>query len=156
MSHVKEHWFLSMLQYSLVQAVNLLHMSKNNVTQNIQFFSKPLPKPITVKRSLSNLWILLQASWQVKREGYKGRTSEVKWQTKWERSKRMTSERNILINYWICNNKAGRSGNSRGNNSFRYRVNLGLWRLRITKENNGPCLSAKQIILMLSCSIFPN
>lgn len=145
-----------MMQYSVVQAVNLLYVWKTNVTLSIQFFSKLLPKPIRVKCSQSNLWILLQASWQVKGEGYKGRTSKVKWQVKWERSKRRTSERNMLINYWICNNKAGRSGNSGGNNSFRYHVNLGLWRLRINKEINGPCLSAKQMILMLSCSFFPN
>lgn len=127
-----------------------LHVKEKCNTEHAVFQHCSLPKPITVKCSLSYLRIPLQASWQVKWEGSKGRTSEVKWQVKWEESKGRTSEGNILINYSICNN-AGRSGNSSGNNSFRYHVNLVLWRLRINKENNGPCIFAKQ----KSCEFFP-
>lgn len=140
-----DHFKLSMLSFTTADpCCSTLSASKSHVKEkcNTSFQDCSLQKPITVKCSLSYLWIPLPASWQVKWEGYKGRTSEG----------------NILINYSICNNSTGRSGNSRWNNSFRHYVNLGLTSPRINKEKNGTQQNVNHPLKfqMLCCSFCYN
>ena len=89
-------------------AVNLLLRVKDkcNTRARAVFQDCPLKSPLQSSTAPSYLWIPLRALWQVKREGSEGRTLEG----------------NVLINGAICNNNTGGSGND----SFRYRVNLGL------------------------------
>lgn len=94
------------------QAANLPHMLKKNVTRSTGSFSRLLPSKAYYCQLQPVLLVNpIKAPWQVKWKGPKGRTLEG----------------NILINYSICSNNTGRSGETRGNNSFGYHVNLGLF-----------------------------
>lgn len=96
---------------AMSQAANLPHMLKKNVTRSTSSFSRLLPSKAYYCQLQPVLLVNpIKAPWQVKWKGPKGRTLEG----------------NILINNSICSNNTGRSGETRGNNSFGYHVNLGL------------------------------
>lgn len=97
---------------AMSQAANLPHMLKKNVTRSTSSFSRLLPSKAYYCQLQPVLLVNpIKAPWQVKWKGPKGRTLEG----------------NILINNSICSNNTGRSGETRGNNSFGYHVNLGLF-----------------------------